>query len=99
MNKVTVGEVKRYLGLDAGAVGTADDGQDALLAVFLSTAEHTVEKVLRAPITERTPEIVKTAILYCVWQYYYHRDDAEFKQSSIEATAAVMLSDIRRVAF
>jgi hypothetical protein len=92
MNKVTVGEAKRYLGLDGGE-------QDALLAVFLSAAEHTVEKVLRKPITEDTPEIVKTAVLYCVWQYYFHRDDSEFKASEIEGTVAVMLSDIRKQRF
>jgi hypothetical protein len=92
MNKVTVGEAKRYLGLDGGE-------QDALLAVFLESAEHTVEKVLRKPITEDTPEIVKTAVLYCVWQYYFHRDDGEFKASEIEGMVAVMLSDIRKQRF
>ena len=92
MNKVTVGEAKRYLGLDGWE-------QDALLAVFLNAAEHTVEKVLRKPIAEDTPEIVKTAVLYCVWQYYFHRDDSEFKASEIEGTVAVMLSDIRKQRF
>ena len=92
MNRVTVAEAKRYLGLDGGE-------QDALLAVFLKTAEHTVEKVLRQPLTERTPEIVKTAVLYLVWQYYFHRDNAEFKASNVEATVAVMLSDLRKPKF
>ncbi len=93
MNKVTVGEAKRYLGLDGGGE------QDKLLAAFLSAAEHAVEKVLRAKIDEQTPEIVKTAVLYVVWQYYFHRDDNEFKATEIEQTVAVMLSDIRRVKF
>lgn len=92
MNKVTIAEAKRYLGLDGGE-------QDALLAAFLTAAEHTVEKVLREPITKRTPEIAKTAILYVVWQYYFHRDDAEFKASEVEQTVAIMLSDIRRAKF
>lgn len=92
MNKVTVAEVKRYLGLDG-------EEQNALLTAFLSAAEHTVEKVLRKPIDESTPEICRTAILYCVWQYYFHRDNDEFKASEIESTIAVMLSDIRTTAF
>jgi hypothetical protein len=60
MNKTTVGEVKRYLGLDSGE-------QDALLAVFLASAEHTVEKVLRMPLDDIAPacrqagEIAKAA--------------------------------------
>jgi hypothetical protein len=89
MNRVTVAEVKRYLGLDGGGE------QEALLAAFLNAAEHTVEKVLRKPITDDTPEIVKTAVLYCVWQYYFHRDDGEFNAAGIESTVAVMLSDLR----
>lgn len=92
MNNVTVGEAKRYLGIDGGE-------QDKLLAVFLSAAEHTVEKVLRAKIDRNTPEIVKMAVLYVVWQLYFHRDDGEFKASDIEATVAVMLSDIRKPRF
>jgi hypothetical protein len=93
MNKVSIGEIKAYLGLDGGGEN------DKLLAVFLASAEHTVEKVLRAPLTERTPEIAKTAVLYCVWQYYFHRDDSEFKASEVESTVAVMLSDIRKSRF
>jgi hypothetical protein len=92
MNRVTVADAKRYLGLDGVE-------QDALLAVFLRTAEHTVEKVLREPITKKTPEIVKTAVLYLVWQYYFHRDNSEFKASDIESTVAVMLSDLRKPKF
>lgn len=92
MNKVTIGETKRYLGLDG-------EEQDALLASFLKTAEHIVEKVLRQPIDKKTPEIVKTAVLYIVWQLYFHRDDSEFNASDIEATVAVMLSDLRKSKF
>ena len=92
MNKVTIGEAKRYLGLDG-------EEQDALLASFLKAAEHTVEKVLREPITEKTPEVVRTAVLYVVWQLYFHRDDAEFKAASVESTVAVTLSDIRKPKF
>ena len=92
MNKVTVAEVKRYLGLDG-------EEQNELLAAFLAAAEHTVEKVLRNPIDENTPEICRTAILYCVWQYYFHRDNDEFKANELENTLAVMLSDIRKAAF
>jgi hypothetical protein len=93
MNKVTLGEAKGYLGLDGGGE------QDKLLAVMLSSAEHTVEKVLRKPVDEATPEIVKTAVLYVVWQLYFHRDDFEFKASEVEGTVAVMLSDIRKTRF
>lgn len=92
MNKVTVAEAKRYLGLDG-------EEQDALLASFLSAAEHTVEKVLRGPLTHCTHEIARTAVLYIVWQFYFHRDDGEFKAASIEATVAVMLSDLRNPKF
>ena len=92
MNKVTIADVKRYLGLDG-------EEQDTLLAAFLSTAEHTVEKVLRQPLDENTPEICRTALFYCVWQYYFHRDNDEFKASELENTLAVMLSDIRKVEF
>lgn len=92
MNKVTLGEVKTYLGIDG-------EDYDKILSVFLDTAEHTVEKVLREPIMENTPEVVKTAVLFVLWQLYFHRDDAEFKAASIEATVAVMLSDIRKTKF
>jgi hypothetical protein len=92
LNKVSVAEVKRYLGLDG-------EEQNQLLAVFLNAAEHTVEKVLRHKIDAKTPEIARTAILYCVWQYYFHRDNTEFKATDLEQTVAVMLSDIRRARF
>lgn len=92
MNKVTVAEVKRYLGLDG-------EEQNALLAVLLNAAEHTVEKVLRRPIDKDTPEICRAAVLYCAWQYYFHRDDVEFKATDMENTIAAMLSDIRKAAF
>jgi hypothetical protein len=92
MNKVSLGEIKAYLGLDG-------EEQNKLLAVFLSSAEHLCEKVLRCSITARTPEIVKTAILFIVWQLYFHRDNAEFKAADIESTVAVMLSDIRKKEF
>lgn len=92
MNKVTIADAKRYLGLDG-------EEQDALLAAFLGAAEHTVEKVLRQSLDENAPEICRTAILYCVWQYYFHRDNDEFKASDLENTLAVILSDIRKVEF
>ena len=89
---MTIYEAKWYLGLD----GTE---QDALIATLIDASERTVEKVLRAPITEKTPDSVKVAVLYCLWQFYFHRDNSEFKASSIESTVAVMLSDIRKVEF
>jgi hypothetical protein len=92
MNKVTVGEAKRYLGLDG-------EENNKLLAVLLSSAEHTVEKVLRRPIEKDTPEIVKTAVLFTVWQLYFHRDNKEFDSAQLENTLAVMLSDLRRDKF
>jgi len=92
MNEVTVAEVKRYLGLDG-------EEQNELLATFLKAAEHTVEKVLRQPIDEDTPEICRAAILYSTWQYYFHRDNSEFNTAELENTLAVMLSDIRRTEF
>jgi hypothetical protein len=92
MNKVTVAEAKRYLGLDGNE-------QDALLSVFIEAATHTVEKVMRKPITEETPDICKAAVLYAVWQFYFHRDDAEFKANEMEKTIAVMLSDLRKKEF
>ena len=94
MNKVSIGEIKAYLGLDG-----EEQNKLKLLAVLLSSAEHTVEKVLRKPIDETTPEIAKTAVLYCVWQLYFHRDNPEFKAADIESTVAVMLSDIRKREF
>lgn len=92
MNKTTIGEVKRYLGLDGEEV-------NQILAVLLSAAEHLVEKVLRQPITKRTPEIVKTAVLFTVWQLYFHRDNKEFNSVGLETTLAVMLSDLRKKEF
>jgi hypothetical protein len=92
MNKVTLGEVKQYIGLDG-------EEDNKLLAVLLSSAEHLVEKILRRRISKKTPEIVKTAILFTVWQLYFHRDNAEFKTTELEKTLAAMLSDLRRVVF
>ena len=92
MNKTTLGEVKQYLGLDGGE-------DDKLLAVLLSSAEHTVEKVLRQPIRKDTPEIAKTAVLFTVWQLYFHRDNKEFNSAQLETTLAVMLSDLRKKEF
>lgn len=92
MNKTTVGEVKRYLGLDGEEV-------NQILVVLLSAAEHLVEKVLRQSITKRTPEIVKTAVLFTVWQLYFHRDNKEFDSAGLETTLAVMLSDLRKKEF
>ena len=92
MNKVTLGEVKTYLGIDG-------EEYDKILSVFLESANHTVEKILRKPISEDTPEIVKTAIMYIVWQLYFHRDEDEFKMSETEKTVALMLSDLREAGF
>lgn len=44
MSKVTIGEIKTYLGIDG-------EDYDKILSVFFDTAEHTVEKVLRRNIT------------------------------------------------
>ncbi len=92
MNKVTLGEVKTYLGIDG-------EDYDKILSVFLKSANHTVEKVMRKPLTEDTPEIVKTAVMYIVWQLYFHRDENEFKMSDTEKTVALMLSDLREAEF
>ena len=92
MKKVSLGEVKTYLGIDG-------EEYDQILSVFLDTAEHTVEKVLRCTITEDTPLVIKTALMYIVWQLYFHRDEQEFKMSEIEQTVAIMLSDIRGTGF
>ena len=92
MNKVTLGEVKTYLGIDG-------EDYDKILSVFLESANHTVEKVLRRHITEEDLPVVKTAIMYIVWQLYFHRDEQEFKMSEIEQTVAIMLSDIRGTGF
>lgn len=88
MEKISLGEIKTYLGIDG-------EDYNKILSVFLDTAEHTVEKVLRQPITDETPDIVKTAIMYIVWQLYFHRDEGEFKISEVEKTVALMLSDLR----
>jgi hypothetical protein len=88
MNNPSLSEVKAYLGLDG-------DEQNPFLALLISSAEHLVEKVLRRPLDEKTPEIVKTAILYTVWQMYFHRDNGEFNMAEIEKTVAIMLSDLR----
>jgi len=92
MNKITLGEVKQYLGLDGAE-------NDRILAVLLASAEHLTEKVLRKPITADTPEIVKTAVLFTVWQLYFHRDNKEFNSAELENTLAVMLSDLRKSKF
>lgn len=87
-----MGEVKQYLGLDG-------EENNKLLAVILSSAEQLVEKVLRGPIVEDAPEIVKTAVLFTVWQLYFHRDNKEFDLAQLERTLAVMLSDLRKKEF
>ncbi len=92
MNKTSLGEVRQYLGLDGGE-------NDKLLAVLLASAEHLVEKVLRKPIESDTPEIVKTAVLFAVWQFYFHRDVKEFDTAGLETTLVVMLSDLRKERF
>lgn len=43
--------------------------------------------------------VVKTAIMYIVWQLYFHRDEQEFKINEVEQTVAIMLSDIRKAEF
>jgi hypothetical protein len=92
MNRITVGDVKRYLGLDG-------EENNQVLAVLLPAAEHLVEKVLRKPIKKNTSEIVKTAVLFTVWQLYFHRDNKEFDPAGLENTLAIMLSDLRRKEF
>jgi hypothetical protein len=92
MSKVTIGEIKTYLGIDG-------EDYDKILSVFLDTAVHTVEKVLRRNITEDMSPVVKTAIMYIVWQLYFHRDEQEFKINEVEQTVAIMLSDIRKAEF
>lgn len=92
MNKVSLGELKIYLGIDG-------EEQNQLLALFLNSAEQLCEKILRSPITEETPVVVKTAVLYICWQLYFHRDNKEFKATELENTVAVMLSDLRREGF
>ena len=98
------------MGLDAG-----ENENNKILAVLLSSAEHLVEKVLRRPLSrvseanerhgaERsiatdTPETVKTAVLFTVWQLYFHRDNKEFDSAALETTLAVMLSDLRKKEF
>jgi hypothetical protein len=92
MSKVTIGEIKTYLGIDG-------EDYDKILSVFLDTAVHTVEKVLRRNITEDMSPVIKTAIMYIVWQLYFHRDEQEFKINEVEQTVAIMLSDIRKAEF
>ena len=92
MIQVTIGEIKTYLGIDG-------EDYDKILSVFLDTAVHTVEKVLRRNITEDMSPVVKTAIMYIVWQLYFHRDEQEFKINEVEQTVAIMLSDIRKAEF
>ena len=88
----TVGEVKRYLGLDG-------EEQNTLLEGFISAAKDTVEKVLRYKLCDDMPAIVNTAVKYYIWQLYFHRDGGEFDAAKIENTIAVMLSGIRKTAF
>lgn len=92
MNKVTLSELKSYIGLDG-------EEDNKLLGILLSSSEHVIEKVLREPITKKTPEIVKTAVLFVAWQLYFHRDNAEFDMITLENTVATMLSDLRKERF
>jgi len=77
MIQVTIGEIKTYLGIDG-------EDYDKILSVFLDTAVHTIEKVLRRALSEDDPPVIKTAIMYIVWQLYFHRDDQEFKMTEVE---------------
>jgi hypothetical protein len=92
MIQVTIGEIKTYLGIDG-------EDYDKILSVFLDTAVHTIEKVLRRALSEDDPPVIKTAIMYIVWQLYFHRDDQEFKMTEVEKNVAIMLSDIRKAEF
>lgn len=92
MGKISLDEVKNYLGLDG-------DEQNALLAIILSSAEHTVEKILRRPIRDFDCEIITNAVLITVWQLYFHRDNKELDYAELENTLAVMLSDLRKKEF
>ena len=92
MSKLGLGDVKAYIGLDG-------EEQNKLLSEFLEVAEHIVEKVLRDPIPDEVPPVVKIAVLFAVWQLYFHRDNKEFDTGNLEKTLAVMLSDLRRVEF
>lgn len=92
MNRVSIAELKVYLGLDG-------EEQNNLLATLLESAESICEKVLRQPLGEDYPSLVKTAIMYVVWQLYFHRDEKDFNAGSLESTVAVILSDSRRSSF
>lgn len=92
MGIISLDEVKKYLGLDG-------EEQNALLAIILSSAEHTVEKILRRPIQDFDCEIITNAVLITVWQLYFHRDNKEFDYAELENMLAVMLSDLRKKEF
>lgn len=90
---VNLEQLKIYLGIDG-------EEQTLLLASFLKTAKHIVEKVLRAELDgiEYKP-IIDTAIEYICWQLYFHRDGGDLKMPEIEKTVAIMLSDLREDRF
>lgn len=89
---IPIGEIKSYLGIDG-------EEQNMLLSSFQESAKHIIEKALRKKIPENPPAIIKTAMLYIIWQLYFHRDDNELKMIEIEKTVALMLSDIREMGF
>lgn len=92
MNRLTLDEIKQYIGLDG-------DENDKILAAMLTSAEHLVKKILRVPIIDNSSEIVKNAVLFTVWQLYFHRDHKDFDSVKLELTLAVMLSDLRKKEF
>jgi hypothetical protein len=91
-NLPALGEIKQYLGLDG-------EEYDKLLSVFRDTAVALVEKCLRYKLSDTIPAEVKDAVLFIIWQLYFHRDNDEFHLCNIEKTVAAMLSDIRMQKF
>jgi len=72
---VSLEEAKLYLRVDG-------DAEDALITVFIETAEEICEGILRSSLSEfeEIPDTVKQAIMYVVANLYEKRETLDMKE-------------------
>lgn len=72
---VSLEEAKLYLRVDG-------DAEDALITVFIETAEEICEGILRSSLSEfeEIPDTVKQAVMYVVANLYEKRETLDMKE-------------------
>ena len=88
----TIEEMKLYWGIDG-------EWLDSLLADLLKLAQGIIEKVLRYPLSElqEVPPTIKETAKFIVSAYYNNRENTNARE--IENSAALLLSEYRKVGF